>query len=77
MSNKKGIFNLNLQEDSHQHKAVERVVKKAKKQDQTRMNVMVDSVKLTDFKLTAMKQGKTMSEEVNRYIDNYLKTHKE
>ncbi len=72
MSENKGIFSLNLTEDSHEHRDTAKVAKKAGKKPQTRMNIMVDSDKLKKFKIAAMKQGKTMSEVINGNIDLFL-----
>jgi hypothetical protein len=68
----KASFNLKPAEASLIHPAAEQLAAKTGKKKQTRLNVMVDTDKQQEFKMTAMRQGKTMSEAINTFIDDFI-----
>jgi len=72
MSTNKAIFDLKTKGTGHTHPEAERVIAKAAKKPQTRLNVMVDQEEHKAFRLAAMKQGKTMSDLITAYIKDFL-----
>jgi hypothetical protein len=72
MSEDKSAFSLKTKGSGHSHPLAGKVADRAAKKPQIRLNVMVEADKQREFKIATMKQGKTMSEAINTFIDDFI-----